>query len=207
MSQSDQAVLQFKEKAEKVSVQALDVATIQEAIDYAIDVCDKKDFCQILIPDAGEKPRSAGEDLPRATVKTIAAPGLAPELFNELETKAKAKGFKIIRDNVREHMAGIDVTLCVGRFGIAETGSSVLSTSNEDEQIASMICETFVLALSKSMIFPTLEDCAEELQKLTSQDAAYTAFITGCSRTSDIERVLTLGVHGPIEMHVALLEA
>ena len=38
------------------------------------------------------------------------------------------------------------------------------------------------------------------------EGVSYTAFITGPSRTADIERVGALGVHGPLELHIVLLE-
>ena len=50
------------------------------------------------------------------------------------------------------------------------------------------------------------ENGAEVLQKFFGKaEPEFLAFISGPSRTADIERVLTLGVHGPLYLHAVLI--
>jgi L-lactate dehydrogenase complex protein LldG len=69
-----------------------------------------------------------------------------------------------------------------------------------------MLCETHVAVLPRSRIKPEAQSLEAELERLIEEPPRYLAFITGASRTADIERVLTLGVHGPLELHLLILE-
>lgn len=91
--------------------------------------------------------------------------------------------------------------------GIAETGTCVVETDDEETRLATMIPETSVIVLRASDIVPHLADVAGYLRdRQKDGKTSYTSFITGPSRTADIERVGAIGVHGPLEVHVILLE-
>jgi L-lactate dehydrogenase complex protein LldG len=95
---------------------------------------------------------------------------------------------------------------CAAR-GIAETGTCVVETDDEETRLATMIPETSVIVLKTSDIVPHLADVAGYLRdRQKDGKVSYTSFITGPSRTADIERVGAIGVHGPLEVHVILLE-
>src|SRR6266498_2503577 len=92
---------------------------------------------------------------------------------------------------------GVTKAIC----GLADTGS-VLEADGEGSPLhASLLVETHIAVLKKSDIFPSLPD-AMHLVK----DKRAATFITGPSRTADIEMTLTIGVHGPKEIMVFLTE-
>ena len=76
--------------------------------------------------------------------------------------------------------------------------------------MAGMISEVNVVLLRKSEIYPDLPSIAPQLRERMNDHKAgagtFTTFVTGPSRTADIERVAAVGVHGPLELHIILLE-
>lgn len=91
--------------------------------------------------------------------------------------------------------------------GIAATGTCVVETDDEETRLETMLPETSVILLRKGDIVADLPDVADYLRARQSDGkVSYTSFITGPSRTADIERVGAIGVHGPLALHVILLE-
>lgn len=198
---------QFTQKAQLVSAEVSPVASFAEAVAYAVDLCHKKEACQLLISGC-EAPLSppAADLCDIKQQKVMAAPGLPAAQFEALEAACQEKGIHLIADGLRDHLAGIDIGFTVVDYGIAETGTLVLDSSSESVRLATMISEIHVALLPLSRLRATAHDLEAELEALMAGTANYTAFITGASRTADIERVLALGVHGPLELHILLGE-
>jgi L-lactate dehydrogenase complex protein LldG len=69
-----------------------------------------------------------------------------------------------------------------------------------------MIAENHVAILPKSRLRASTYEVEKDFVSMVDDSPSYMAFITGPSRTADIERVLAMGVHGPLELHILLLE-
>jgi L-lactate utilization protein LutC len=96
-----------------------------------------------------------------------------------------------------------DVGITKAQAGIAETGTLVLDSAVELNRLVSLVPPVHIAILDASRIYATL---AETLAMLQSSDEISPAitFITGPSRTADIELTLTVGVHGPRELYVII---
>ena len=198
----------FKEKAKLVSALVSEVATMEAAFHYAVDLCDTKEACQLLMSGCEEAVSDAAQTLCETKQrKVLAAPNLSDADFAALETLCKAKDFDCIREGLRNHLAGIDIGLTLCQGGIAETGTLLLDSNREEVRLTTMVSEYHVAILPKSAIKATSYDLETQLADMLAKGPSYTALITGASRTADIERVLALGVHGPLELHILLLEA
>lgn len=102
-----------------------------------------------------------------------------------------------------------DATLCISfaEAGIAETGSILVQLTDPAERAATALATKHAVFLHSRTIVPSLRDLSTPLKaKLCEDGPTYFSITTGPSRTADIERVLTIGVHGPKELHILLLE-
>ena len=90
--------------------------------------------------------------------------------------------------------------------GIAQTGTCIVVTDDESLRLDTMLPEVSVILLNRADILPDLPSAAPFLRAEQTQGrASYVSFITGPSRTADIERVSAIGVHGPLELHIVLI--
>jgi len=207
MSDSKRLMDLFSEKARLVSAIVTPVKNLDEALAYTVDICEKKEACQLLMAGCeAELSSPAGELCDTKPGKVIVAPALAAEPFAALKAQCEARGIKCLAEGMRKHLGGVDIGFTIAEAGIAETGTLLLDSRSEELRLSTMLCEVHVCVLRSSTLRETSYD-AEELVRSYCKDApAYLAFVTGASRTADIERVLAIGVHGPLELHILLLE-
>jgi L-lactate dehydrogenase complex protein LldG len=95
-------------------------------------------------------------------------------------------------------------------FALAETGSLVLTSFTEGSQLASLTPPVHIALYRRSQIRGSLDEVLQNLpisfDPGRPSPARSVVFITGPSRTADIEQILVRGVHGPREVHAILLE-
>ena len=95
---------------------------------------------------------------------------------------------------------GYEVGISTAQAGIAETGTLVLDSACERHRLVSLVPPVHIAIINASAIVETLGDALTLLQKKEISPAI--TFITGPSRTADIELTLAIGVHGPQELYV-----
>lgn len=96
-----------------------------------------------------------------------------------------------------------DVGISTAQAAIAETGTLVLDSTRERHRLVSLVPPVHIAIIRASQIYRTLGEVLTLIRETKEVSPAVT-FITGPSRTADIELTLAIGVHGPQELHVII---
>lgn len=191
----DQLVNYFESELRKVAVQPHRVnsadelrSTLEEILRSAGDgpiVLSQNPILQslrvaLLLRDMGESPQPWPGSNPDADSRA----GFLARCF-----KAKAG------------ITGVD-------FALAESGSLIVCSATEGSQMTSLAPPIHIALYRRNQVVESLEEVLAWQKNLQSPGAAgrSVVFITGTSRTADIEQITVRGVHGPQQVHAILVE-
>lgn len=175
-------------------------------------------FQQSLSSAGGESYRAAylseATELIAAHPASIAAEIVVPPGFSHhhqwgaILPLLSSKGIRMREAGEPASVADAPAGLSGAELAISETGSVLLAENALQARSVSMLTLTHFVLVSGDRLVPMLDDAVPMLQQLAgkgSDQRHYMSFVTGPSRTADIERTLTIGVQGPKTLCVIIV--
>ena len=103
---------------------------------------------------------------------------------------------------------GDDAVGVTGAFAaIAETGTLMLASGPDTPATVSLVPETHIAVVSAARIVAHMEDAWSLARDELRQMPRAINFVSGPSRTADIDQTIVLGAHGPYRVHIVLVRA
>jgi L-lactate dehydrogenase complex protein LldG len=90
-------------------------------------------------------------------------------------------------------------------LAIAETGSVLVGEAIDADRGACFLADRLWIVVSADSLVPTLDIALERIRTLIREGRHYVTLMSGPSRTADIERMLTIGVHGPRALSIVVV--
>jgi L-lactate dehydrogenase complex protein LldG len=142
------------------------------------------------------------------------AMGMLPEeLSSALELRCAEAGVELLKPPFNHAempgaLGSVQVGISWAAFAIAETGAIVEFTTDDSHRLVSALPQVHIAVFRAADIMETLEEAAAPIRNFYQENPlnANVSFISGPSRTGDIEMRLILGVHGPAETHAVIIK-
>lgn len=116
-----------------------------------------------------------------------------------LREKLSAQGVTVYTDRYQEITPTVGAGITEMKWAIAELGTMVQYAEDVNERLCSSFTPIHIALVQTSTLLPNIMTALATVHK-EPRIPGFVGFITGPSRTSDIERVLTIGVHGPEQL-------
>ena len=118
---------------------------------------------------------------------------------------------KIARGELRRVFLEADAGISGANLAIAESGTLVLVSNEGNARLVTTLPPVHIALVTTEKFVETLEQATTLLKALIIGSSglkmtSYVSFITGPSKTTDIEKELVTGVHGPEELHIVILD-
>ena len=118
---------------------------------------------------------------------------------------------EVARRQMRQAFIEADMGISGANIAIADTGTLVIVSNEGNARLVTSLPEVHVALVGYERLVPSIDEAAAVIKLLSRSGTgqrmtSYVSFITGPSRTSDIEKTTTLGCHGPREVHVVFVD-
>lgn len=142
---------------------------------------------------------------PAAVARYMAAQGMCPEIVMAPDVADLDWAGHGVQGEARAAVDAdrIGVTACF--CAVAETGTLMLLSGPDSPPTLSLLPETHIALVDASRIVATMEDAFALLRAERGEIPRAINFISGPSRTGDIEQTIVLGAHGPCRVHLILI--
>jgi len=112
------------------------------------------------------------------------------------------------RKSFFEALQSAEIGISTADLGVAETGTLIVSTTNESDRLVTALPIIHISVLQRSKLVFSLEDASQYISQVLMKDSKAVAIslISASSRTTDVGGITIMGVHGPKELHVLLLD-
>jgi len=164
---------EFELRAKNVSAEVFRVKRADEAGKIILDIVKKTDAQSVAL----------------VLCPLIEASGIVDKLKDNRVTVYTEQG------DIAENISTTDIGISGVEFGIAECGSVCQDALAIESRLVSSLPPLHIAFMESRNIVPGIEDAINIISGFFTE--GYVSWITGPSRTADIERVLTIGVHGP----------
>ena len=191
-----QAVARFREEFERVAGVFHQVSSMEEVPGVIRRIAQERSAKSVL----SWHPDALGLDL-----RTSLGEGLSVTVAPDGDPDAAS------RASHREAAARAEIGVTGVDWALAETGTLIVVSGRGRPRSTSLLPATHVAVFGRDRLVESLEQVGVMLEALhvdpaRSMSGAVINFITGPSRTADIELTLTRGVHGPKEVHAIFVE-
>ena len=127
-----------------------------------------------------------------------------------LEVTPIVQGEDAPREELRETIRHADIGLTGTDYALAETGSLVIVPRRGLSRLVSLVPPVHIALVRPEEVLESLHDLflmrRLEYYRRGGEMGSYLNFITGPSRTADIEMTIVQGVHGPKSVHLVLID-
>jgi L-lactate dehydrogenase complex protein LldG len=144
--------------------------------------------------------QSAGvSDSPQSYAVWADCPFLGGIDRQEMSQQVPGLTFEVTREKAAAAKVGISQL----DWAMANTGTLVQDAAPVDRRLVSTLPDIHIAVIQTDNLVPDLPSL---FGKIRPEHTNYISFITGPSRTADIERVLTIGVHGPEKLIIVFVD-